>query len=110
MSEPMSDGWLAEIRQCASLYDHYEPDSPDLMQAHREELLAEVERLRAECAVKQEVVSRTVRISRGLADEVDRLRAELDACRRRCEGHCERIAEQSELLSRRAEKGPTGCT
>ena len=42
-----------------------------------------------------------------LRDRVTGLEAERDALRRQVEGHCERIARQSELLSRRAEKtGP----
>ena len=38
------------------------------------------------------------------AHPMSALRAELEACRRRCEGLAERVAAQSELLSRRAER------
>lgn len=38
-------------------------------------------------------------------DEIERLREENAALRQQVVGHCERIAHQSELLSRRAEKG-----
>lgn len=36
--------------------------------------------------------------------EIDRLRKENAALREQVAGHCERIAKQSDLLSRRAEK------
>lgn len=41
---------------------------------------------------------------RVLADEVERLRAENAALRAQIAGHCQRIADQSDALSRAAEK------
>lgn len=51
-----------------------------------------------------------------LVEKANELVRENDALRRQIEGHCERIARQSELLSRRAEKEAApvsqggGCT
>lgn len=42
-----------------------------------------------------------------IGDRMDWLMAELAECRRRCEGLVERVAQQGELLTRRAGKQPT---
>ncbi len=59
-----------------------------------------------ELAETEAALTVALRIATERALENDRLRAEVAALQQQVQGHAERIAAQSELLSRRAEKQP----
>jgi chromosome segregation ATPase len=89
--------YRADYHQCRTtivpLLDHV-----DAVTAERDEARAEAERLKAKVEKHERKLSRVCRLRDYLRDENARLQ-------RQIEGHCERIAAQAELLSKRAEKG-----